>query len=139
MQTPFQVGSPLAIRRYQPSPWSMLCHVKLGLCPHTQSTLCQVLFKSHLSFCSHLHLDIASCTTCIVSLNVCTCDQPITSGSSPVMSLCSCTLEATSFPLKTTQAMSHKLPVDLPIRSECLKSTFIEVVMMRTCLCHLQS
>jgi len=53
----------------------------------------------------------------------------ITYGSPPVMSpLCPLSSEATSAPLKTMQAKSHKQPVDLPIGLDHLQSAFIEEV-----------
>jgi len=45
----FKSGSPLTIQKASStSTWSTLCHVKLRQCPHTQSTLHQVLLGSHL-------------------------------------------------------------------------------------------
>src|SRR5882724_1559271 len=53
----------------------------------------------------------------------------ITYGSPPVTSpLCPLSPDASSAPLKTMQAMSHKQPADLPIGSDHPQSTFIEEV-----------
>ena len=53
----------------------------------------------------------------------------ITYGSPPVISpLCPLPPHATSAPLKTRQATSHEQPVDIPIKSDCPQSAFIEEV-----------
>src|SRR5882672_8080451 len=58
---------------------------------------------------------------------------PVTDPTAPVVPsvtspLCHASAETTSSPLKTTQATSHKQPVDTPIGSECPQSAFIEEV-----------
>src|SRR5467141_2572127 len=58
---------------------------------------------------------------------------PVTDPTAPVASsvmspLCHASPDTTATPLKTTQATSHKRPVDTPIGSECPRSAFIEEV-----------